>query len=301
MCQLRSLLRQRDNLIRMTVQPRQPRHKSLAQMHLHLHHVMSDLTGGTGMRLIRAIGAGERDPRTLAQDRDDRIQSRADPMAKALAGDDRAEHGCTLPPSLALSDFTPQHIAACDQESDRVRAPLDAQVDPDAHPLPPPTPPHRPPQRHEPAFDLRTHLYRITGVARTPVPGVQAPTIHLILAAVGLNRPQWPTDKPCASWLGLWPDHQIRGGTGLATGRRRVQNRASRARRMAAQSLRTSPSSLGAFYRRMRSPLGPAKATTATAHTLAKMLSHMLKEKTAYRERRAAYELPREQERPLTQ
>jgi transposase len=153
--------------------------------------------------------------------------------------------------------------------------------------LPPPTTTHRHPPRNAPAFDLRTHLDRITGVDLTQGPGLQAPTIHVILAEVGLNRHQWPTDKHFASWLGRCPDNQISGGKVLATGSRRVQNRASRALRMAAQSLRTSPSYLGAFFRRMRSKLGPAKATTATAHKLAKIISHMRKEHTPYRERSA--------------
>lgn len=300
-CQLRSLLRHRENLIRMTVKHIQHMQKSLDQMNLHLHHVISDITGVTGMRIIRAIVAGERDPRTLAQYRDYRIKSSADTIAKALEGDYRAEHVFTLTQSLALYDFTQQQIAACDQEIERVLATLDSQVDPDEHPLPPPTTTHRQPQRNEPAFDLRTHLYRITGVDLTQVPGFQAPTIHIILAEVGLNMHKWPTDKHFASWLGLCPDNQISGGKVLSTGSRRVQNRASRALRMAAQSLRTSPSYLGAFYRRMRSKLGPAKATTATAHKLAKILYHMLKEKTSYRERGAEYYLHRDQERKIKQ
>ncbi len=300
-CQLRSLLRHRENLIRMTVKHIQHMHKSLDQMNLHLHHVISDITGVTGMRIIRAIVAGERDPRTLAQYRDYRIKSSADTIAKALEGDYRAEHVFTLTQSLALYDFTQQQIAACDQEIERVLSTLDSQVDPDEHPLPPPTTTHRQPQRNEPAFDLRTHLYRITGVDLTQVPGFQAPTIHIILAEVGLNMHKWPTDKHFASWLGLCPDNQISGGKVLSTGSRRVQNRASRALRMAAQSLRTSPSYLGAFYRRMRSTLGPAKATTATAHQLAQILSHMLQEKTPYLERGAEHYMHQDQERKIRQ
>jgi hypothetical protein len=112
---------------------------------------------------------------------------------------------------------------------------------------------------------------------------------------------KWPTDKHFASWLGRCPDNRMRGGKVLATGSRPVQNRASRALRMAAQSLRTSPSDLGAFFRRRRSKLGPAKATTATAHKLAKIIYHMLKEKTPYQERGAAYAVQTEQERKIRQ
>ena len=301
MCQLRSLRRHRENLIQMTVKHMQPMHKSLDQMNLHLHHVISDVTGVTGMRIIRAIVAGERDPKVLATYRDYRIQSAQDTIAKALEGDDRPEQVFTLTPSLALYDFTHQQIAACDQEIERVLATFESLVDPEEHPLPPPTTAHRRPQRNEPAFDLRTHLYRITGVDLTQVPGLQAPTIHIVLAEVGLNRHKGPTDKHFASWLGLCPDNQISGGKVLSTGSRRVQNRASRAWRMAAQSLRTSPSYLGAFHRRMRSKLGPAKATTATAHKLAKILYHMLKDKTPYQERGAEHYLHKDQERKIRQ
>ena len=301
MCRLRSLLRHRDNLIQMTVKHIQHMQKSLDQMHLHLHHVMSDVTGVTGMRIIRAIVAGERDPKLFATYRDYRMKSDQDTIAKALEGDERPEHVFTLTQSLALYDFTQQHIADCDQEIERVLSTFETLVDPALHPLPPPTTAHRQPQRNEPAFDLRTHLYRITGVDLTHVPGLQAPTMHIVLAEVGLNRHQWPTDKHVVSWLGLCPNHQISGGKVLSTGSRRVQNRASRALRMAAQSLRTSPSYLGAFFRRMRSKLGPAKATTATAHKLAKIIYHMLKEKAPYRARSAEDYRHKDHERQLRQ
>jgi transposase len=300
-CQLRSLLRHRDNLLQMMVKHIQHMQKALDQMNLHLHHVISDVTGVTGMRILRAIVAGERDPQTLAQYRDYRIKSSPETIAKALEGDYRSEHLFTLTQSLALYDFTQQHIADCDQEIERVLSTFESLVDPATDPLPPPTTTHRQPQRNEPAFDLRTHLYRITGVDLTQVPGLQAPTIHVILAEVGLNMHKWPTEKHFASWLGLCPDNQISGGKVLATGSRRVQNRASRALRMAAQSLRTSPSYLGAFFRRMRSKLGPAKATTATAHKLAKIIYRMLKEQTPYRERSAEEYLHKDQERKLQQ
>jgi hypothetical protein len=262
---------------------------------------MSDVTGVTGLRIIRAIVAGERDPRTLATFRDYRIKSSEDTIAKALEGDYRPEHIFPLTQSLALYDFTQQQIAACDQEIERVLDTFASLIDPETHPLPPPTTAHRQPQRNELAFDLRTHLYRITGVDLTQVPGFQALTIHTVLSEIGLDMSKWPTDKHFASWLGLCPDNQMSGGKVLSTGSRRVQNRASRALRMAAQSLRTSPSYLGAFYRRMRSKLGPAKATTATAHKLANIIYPMLKEKTPYRAQSAEAYLQKDQARRLRQ
>lgn len=134
MCRLRSLLRHRDTLLQLTVKHMQHMHKALDQRHLHLHHVMSDVTGVTGLRILRALVAGERAPRTLAQDRDERMQSSEDPMAKALEGDDRAAQVFTLTPSRALYDFPQQHIAAGDQDIARVLDTFESRVDPADHP-----------------------------------------------------------------------------------------------------------------------------------------------------------------------
>lgn len=199
-CQLRSLLRHRDNLVHLSVTHMQHMQKSLDQMNLHLHHVMSDVTGVTGLRIIRAMVAGDRAPQTLAPHRDYRIHSSVDTIAKALEGDYRPDHIFTLTQSLALYDFTQEQVAACDQEIERVLDAFASLVDPATHPLPPPTTAHRQPQRNEPAFDLRTHLYRITGIDLTHVPGLQALTIHTVLSEVGLDMSQWPTDKHFSSW-----------------------------------------------------------------------------------------------------
>jgi hypothetical protein len=177
-------------------------------------------------------------------------------MAKALEGDYRPAHVFTLTPSLALYDFTPQQIAACDQEIERVLGTFDSLVDLDAHPFPPPTTAHRQPQRHEPAFDLRAHLYRITGVDLTQVPGLQALTIHTVLSAVGLDMSKWPTDKHFASWLGLCPDNRISGGKVLATGSRPVKSGQARPAHGRPKS-RHSPSYLG--YSSHAQQTGPAK------------------------------------------
>jgi hypothetical protein len=199
-CQLRSLLRHREKLMQRSAKHIQHMQKALDQMNLHLHHVISDIPGVTGRRIIRAIVAGERDPKTLATYRDYRIKSQPETIAKALEGDYRSEHVFTLTQSLALYDFTHQQIAACDQEIARVLSTFDSLIAPEAHPLPPPMTSHRQPQRNEPAFDLRAHLYRMTGVDLTPVPGLQALTIHTVLSEVGLEMSKWPTDKHFASW-----------------------------------------------------------------------------------------------------
>ncbi len=171
MCRLRRLLRHRDHLIQMPVKPMQHMPKALEHMPLHLHHVMRDVTGVTGRRLIRAMVAGERAPKRWATSRDSRIQATQDPMTTALEGDDRPAQVFTLTQSLALSDCTQQHIADCEQDIERGLSICDALVDPAEHPFPPPTTAQRRPQRNAPACDLRTHLSRIPGVDLTHVPG----------------------------------------------------------------------------------------------------------------------------------
>jgi transposase len=170
-CQLRRLLRHRDPLRRMTGTHLPPRQPSRAPMPLHWPHVLREVTGVPGRRLLRAMVAGERDPQPCATSRDSRMPSSEAPRATALEGDDRPAPGGTLTHARALDDWTPPHSAACAQDIARGLRPGDSLVDPDEHPFPPPTTAHRPPQRHEPAFALRPPLSRMPGVALTPVPG----------------------------------------------------------------------------------------------------------------------------------
>jgi hypothetical protein len=112
----------------MTVKHMQHMHTSLDQMNLPLHQVISDVTGVTGRRILRAMIAGERAPQVFATSRDSRIQSAQDPIAKALEGDERPEHVFTLTPSLALYDFPQPQSAACDQDIERGLGPFDSLV-----------------------------------------------------------------------------------------------------------------------------------------------------------------------------
>jgi len=170
-CQRRRRLRHRDPLCQRRGKPRQPRQKALEQMPRPLPHVLSAVTGVTGMRLRRAIVAGEREPHPFAQSRASRRKARPEPLAQALAGDDRSAPLCTLTHSLALEAFPPQHIADGAQAIARVLSPGATRVDPAPPPLPPPTTTPRHPHRHAPACALRTPLSRIPGVDLTHVPG----------------------------------------------------------------------------------------------------------------------------------
>ncbi|MBV8885045.1 MAG: IS110 family transposase [Chroococcidiopsidaceae cyanobacterium CP_BM_RX_35] len=273
-CVLRSYIRQRDNLIRSSSTHVLRMQKALIQMNLQLHRVLSDITGVTGLAIIRAILAGEHRPEVLAQLKHPRTQRSTSEIAAALTGDYRREHLFVLQQELALWEFYQAQIAVCDTQIEQYLNELTAKVDLDVSPLPKPKRGQRN-SGNAPMFDLRTHLYRISGVDFTSIDGLGVLTVQTILSEVGLDPSRFPTVKHFTSWLGLCPGSRISGGKVISSRTRRVASRAAQAFRLSAQCLRTSPSALGAFYRRMRSRLGPPKATTATAHKLARLFYHL--------------------------
>jgi transposase len=295
-CQVRSLLRHREGLVEMAAQHVQHMQKALSQMNLQLHHVLSDLTGQSGLAIVDAILAGERNPQVLAQLRDPRVKARAETMAKALVGDYRREHLFTLRQSLQAYRHYQQLVAACDQEIEAYLQEFDSKVDIDQHPLGPEPKAHRP-RKNEFHFDMRSELYRILGVDLTAVPGLHALSVHTLLAEIGHDLSRFPTGDSFVAWLGLCPDHRKSGGKVLSSKTRRTRNRANRALRIAAQALHRSQSYLGTYYRRMRARLGAPKAITATAHKLARIVFHLLRTREPYDESIFALEQQRQRHR----
>lgn len=270
-CVLRSYIRQRDSLIKSASVHIQRMQKALTQMNVQLHQVVSDITGTTGMAIIRAIVAGERNPQVLAAKRHYRIKRTEAEIAQALTGDYRQEHIFVLQQELQLYDVYQAAISACDRQIEQCLAHFTDKVDLTESPLSPPKHPRHLPQGNEPAFDLRTHLYRISGVDFTRIDGLGVLTVQTILSEVGLDPSRFPTVKHFTSWLGLCPGSRITGGKVKSSRTRPVVNRAANAFRMAAQTAGKSHSALGAFYRRLRARLGAPKAITATAHKLARI------------------------------
>jgi transposase len=293
-CVLRSYWRHRDNLIRYAAAHIQHMQKALTEMNLQLHKVISDITGVTGMRIIRAILDGERDPVKLAQMRDPRIKSSEEKIAKALEGDYRQEHLFALKQSLELYSHYHQQVQACDQQIEAYLPELDSKFDTDSEPKP-----KKGRSKNDPSFDLATHLYRLTGVDFTEIDGLNVLTVHTVLSEVGLDPEAFGTEKRFASWLGLCPENRITGGQIKGSKTRKVVNRASKAFRLAANSLKNSPSALGGYYRRMRARLGPAKAITATAHKLARIFFHLWKNGGSYQDLGAEYYEQKYKERIL--
>lgn len=207
-CAVRSLLRHRATLIRYASSHVQHLQKALTQMNLQIHNVISDLTGVTGLAMLDAILAGERDPQTLAALKDHRIKASRDTLARSLQGDWREEHLFVMQQALSTWRHYQNLIGQCDQQIQQTLAGFDHQTD--LPPLPPTRLQHKKPQRHEPHFDARTELYRLSGVDLTQVPGLQINTSLVLFTELGPDFvKQFPTAKCFASWLGLCPDNRI--------------------------------------------------------------------------------------------
>ncbi|HCF29617.1 MAG TPA: IS110 family transposase [Cyanobacteria bacterium UBA11049] len=270
-CVLRSYIRHRDSLIKSACVHVQRMQKALTQMNVQLHKVVSDITGTTGMAIIRSIVAGEQNPQILAAKRHHRTKRSEAEISAALNGDYRSEHIFVLQQELQLYDVYQAQIAACDYQIQECLAQFSDKVNLNESPLSQPKHPRHKPQGNEPAFDLRTHLYRISGVDFTTIDGLGILTVQTIISEVGLDPTRFPTVKHFTSWLGLCPCNRITGGKVKSSQTRLVVNPATNAFRMAAQTAGKSNSALGAFYRRLRSRLGTPKAITATAHKLARI------------------------------
>ncbi len=278
-CQLRSYLRQRAMLISYASHHIQHMQKALQQMNVKLDQVISDITGATGMTILRSIIAGERDPKKLARLRNTRCHNDEATIAKALQGNWRPEHVFALQQAVELYDFYKDKTVACELQIQRH---LDSFEDRSNG-----TDLEKPSGRSKKSankihFDARSSLHRITGVDVTRIEGIEAPSALNIIGEIGIDMSAWPTHKHFASWLSLCPGSKISGGKVLSSKTKPSANRAAHAFRLAAYSLQRSTSAIGAFLRRKKAQLGAPKAITATAHKIARIFYNMLKYGTEY-------------------
>jgi transposase len=275
---LRSYMRQRENLVAGIGICIQHIQKALTEMNLQLTNVLTDISGKSGMAILRAIVAGERDPYQLAELCDSRVHATRQQVAQSLEGNWRTELLFVVQQNLYLHDVYSEQVVACDRKIEAHLETIDRKLDAALAPLPPPRRSGMQPNRkHIPQFDVRTPLYQITGVDLTQIDGIGVQTAEVLLSEVGADMSKWKTEKHFASWLGLSPDNQITGGKVIKRGTKKVVNRAATALRLAAQTLFRSKSALGAKFRRLRTRLGAPKATTAMANHLAKLIYRMLK------------------------
>jgi len=283
-CPIRSLWRHRESLIQMASQHTQHIQKALDQMNLQIHHVLSQITGWSGLRILDAILDGDRDPVALVELCNWRVRTSRDIVAKALERDYRPEHVFTLKQSLAGYRYYQNQIAEVDEELNKYLRDLPNAVEGQASPPPRTKTRVYQKQHNDPAFDLRGELYRIVGVDLTDIPGINELTAHTIVSEIGTDVSRFRNASAFASWLGLCPEKQVSGGKVLYTKTRPVKNRVANALRLGAHCLYHANNYLGEFFRRMRRKLGAAEAVTATAHKLARILYHVLRTKEAYNE-----------------
>lgn len=285
MCALRAFLRHRLGLLEARAAHIQHMQKALLQMNVQLTQVLSDITGETGLAIIRRVVAGDREPVQLAQLRDPHCKHSADEIAKALTGNYRPEHVFALKQALELYDVYTQKVRECDEELERQFSlmkprhdndslpPLDASDKRDSH------------SKNAPPYDARALLYQIVGVDLCAITGMNEITVQQALTETGTQMSAWKTHKHFCAWLRLAPANDISGGKVLRSRTLKTHNRATQAFRLAAQAASRSVSTAyGAYYRRMCARLGPQKAMTALAHKIARTYYRMLSERVPFRQ-----------------
>lgn len=283
-CELRAYIRQRSMLVKSASRYIQQMQKALTQMNVQLHHVISDITGETGMKIIRAIDGGERNPIVLAEHRDPRCKSSIDDIKAALTGNYRAEHLFCLKQSLELYDLFQEKIRACDHEIKAKMAKFETDYRVVNVPKNELNAVKKKVAKNSPDFNLGSELYRLSGVDLLAVPGINTVTAMQLMGEIGFDMTRWKNAKQFASWLGLCPGNKVSGGKRLSGKTKPSNNRAAATLRIAASTLYRSPTALGAYLRRLKAHKGPMKAITATAHKLAKIIYNMLRHGAEYME-----------------
>ena len=293
---LRALLRHREGLVDQAAAYIQRMQKALMQMNVQLHHVVADITGVTGMKIVRAIVRGTHDPDALAQYRDNRCKESIATIRNALVGNYRPEHLFALRQALELYDFLQTKVAECDHEIEGILRDLNAERPTPAAALPAV---RHSSGRNEPGFAVRESLYTLLGADLSQIHGLGPYSILRLVAECGDDMRKWPTAKHFTSWLTLAPGNKISGGRVLSSKTRRSSNRAAALLRIAAVNIGRTQTAIGAFYRRLAARLGKAKAVTATARKLAVLFYNALRFGLEYADPGASYYEERYRQRVL--
>jgi transposase len=277
----RTLWRHRGELVAQASSAIQRMQKALIEMNIQLTNVLSDLSGVSGMTIVQAILDGQRDPQELAALADPQVKASKKVIAKSLEGNWRPELVFVLRQQVEMYRMCQDKIAACDCQLQQHLQSMAPKVDLEAQPLGP-RPRRKRARGNAPKFDLRTELYRITGVDWTQVDGIDVQVAQSVIAEVGVDLKAFPSEKHFANWLGLCPTNETSGGKVLNRRTPKVVNRAKVAFRQAASTLIRSQSYLGAQYRRFRTRLGAPKAITAMARKLACLFYRLLQHGQQY-------------------
>jgi transposase len=292
----RAYNRQRQMLIEQASTAIEHMKKALTSMNVRVELAVSDITGKTGMTIIRAILAGERDSTVLARMRDERCAKSEDQIAEALFGKYSDEHLFELEQAVRTWDHFQSLIGECNLRLEQHASKFEKKAERTSIPKPRRIEHVR---KNVLTFDARTLFYEVLGQDLTQIDGISTGTVSAFLAEVGTNVDAFSTDKKFTAWLRVSPGTNTTGGKNRSGKNRRTTNRLSTALKIAAQTLSKSNSALGAFYRRKRAQLGPEKANKAAAHKLARMIYFTLKEQRPYVDPGVDYYLERNRDRIL--
>jgi transposase len=274
---LRCCLRQRENIVIEAATWVQRMQKALTQMNLQLHHVLSDISGTTGLAILRDIVAGEHNPVHLARHRDPRCRASTQMIIASLTGSYRDEHLFALRQALQAYDFFQHQLQDCDMHVEQLLHSLTAKLPTPTNPLPQPRTAAKAPRNNDFRFEARPALFTLTaGIDITQLPGISPHNGLRLLSEIGTDMKRFKTEKHFVSWLTLSPHVKASGGRVLSSRTLPSANRAAKLLRLTAVTLRRSNTALGAFYRRLAARIGKPKAVTATARKLAILLYRVL-------------------------
>jgi transposase len=282
-CRLRSLIRERNTIVDQRSDWVRRLQKNLDQMNVCVHHAVSDITGATGMAIIRAIVDGERDPKALASLRDRRCQKTENQIAEELTGNWRPEHLFKLGKALKVYDQLGAVVADYDAEISGCIESLQLPDSKDSSAPPPATKSEAQALVKRGQEPLRQALYRMTGVDLTMIDGIGVDTAGVIISELGLDFSVFPDESHFVSYLRLAPNISISAGKKVPGKFKAVTcTRVCNALRMAATSLRNSKTALGAYYLRISYRKGASVAVFATARKLAQLIFRLVRYGQAY-------------------
>ena len=325
-CALRGVMRQRDAIIKTMSQVKLRMQKALDQMNIHLHHVISDITGDLGLKILTNIVEGNHDPKSLASMRTNQYKASLETFEKSLEGNYRKELILSLKQGLDSYAFAQKQLQECDAMAENILKEMSPAInDPELIVVDTEDDTEnnakdgskrgRPKKiankkvvqkerkakrrKNELFFDAAHYLKNLVGVDLTAIPGLDANSALKLISEIGTDMSRWSSAKHFASWLGLAPGTKISGGKILSAKTKPCQNRAATILRIAAFVLGRSPSALGAFLRKKKAQLDAPEAITATAHKLAKIVYTMIKERKEFQDLGAEFYEKQYQERVM--
>lgn len=282
---LRSYTRQRKSLIFLAADSTRRMQKALELMNVKIHTVISDILGKTGMAMVKAIIAGERNPEILCKLCDPRIKASREDILKSLEGIWKDEYVFMLEQAVESYEFLQKQVKSCEE---KIQQQLLKQVallkngDITGLEETPKKKSKAKAKKNQFDFSLLPYLIALAGVDLCKIPGISQVTALEFIAEVGLDMTKWKSSKHFAAWLNLTPNTKISGGKIISSKMMKKHNKAGQILRQAASTLISNKTAIGDYHRSMQARLGGKGAALATAHKLARIIYTMLLKQTEY-------------------